>query len=219
MEWFSLKPNWESEVVIVSLHMSRIKSSNSFEATHVSAIQTNKTHIDRIEHIYSQTVRISESNRIIYTSYHSNRFLPWINLKFACIIFLLSVTSKSSTQYNNILRVKGAIQEISFWSAILGHWIEDIPKKWNSSSCINPHDQAEHSTTCINRRWPFRLLHRILILAIVTCSCLVSIQNNELSFILFPPPPQYHTHTYTHTHTLPCIFESFVISNVLGFLI
>ena len=83
--------------------------------------------------------------------------------------------------------MKGATQDITFWSMILGLLnIGHTKKKWNSSSLTNPHEQAEDSTICIDWRWPFRLLHCVLMLAIITCSCLVPIKNNGFSLTLTP---------------------------------
>ena len=136
---------------------------------------------------YSQKAEKNEDHKIIYTSHHSNRFVSCINFKVSFVIFLFSVKSNSSTPYNNVRKVKGATEDITFWSMILGLLNKGHPKKkWNSSSFTNPHEQAEDSTMCIDWRWPFRLLHRILSLAIITCSCLVPMRNKGFSFILAP---------------------------------
>ena len=82
---------------------------------------------------------------------------------------------------------KGATEDISFWSMFLGLLNKGHPKKkWNSSSFTNPHEQAEDSIMCIALRWPFRLLHCILSLAIITCSCLVPMRNKGFSLISAP---------------------------------
>ena len=43
-----------------------------------------------------------------------------INLSVSVIIFLFSVKSKLSSPYNRVLRVKGAMCIIAFWSVTLG---------------------------------------------------------------------------------------------------
>ena len=63
---------------------------------------------------YSQKAKIIESHNIIYTSHHSNLFVPSLNFKVSFIIFLFSVKSNSSILNNNVLKVKGATQDITF---------------------------------------------------------------------------------------------------------
>ena len=66
------------------------------------------------EHIYSQKVKISDSHKIIYITYHSNLFTSWINVKVSSLILLFSVKSDSSTPCNNVLRLKDDTQDITF---------------------------------------------------------------------------------------------------------
>ena len=51
---------------------------------------------------------------------HANLLESLINLSVSVIILLFSVKSKLSSPYNRVLRVKGAICPIAFWSVTLG---------------------------------------------------------------------------------------------------
>ena len=67
--------------------------------------------------INTYTVRRQKHNddhKIIYASHHSNRFVSCINFKVSFTIFLFSVKSNSSTPYNNVHKVKGATEDITF---------------------------------------------------------------------------------------------------------
>ena len=101
--------------------------------------------------------------------------------------FLIFCKIKLIYCITNVHKVKGATEDITFWSMIVGLLNKGHPKKkWNSSSFTNPDEQTEDSTMCIDWRWQFRLLHHILSLAIITCSCLVPMRNKGFSFILAP---------------------------------
>ena len=63
---------------------------------------------------YSQKAAKNEDHKIIYTSHHSNRFVSCMNFKVSFITFLFSVKSNSSTPYNNVRKVKGATEDITF---------------------------------------------------------------------------------------------------------
>ena len=58
------------------------------------------------EHIYIQKIKISDSHKIIYTTFHLNLFTSWINIKVSSLIFLFSVKSDSSTPCSHVLRLK-----------------------------------------------------------------------------------------------------------------
>ena len=69
-----------------------------------------------------------------------------INLTVLVTFLMFTVTSKLSSPYNRVLRVKGAMCPIAFWSVTLGLLYRGhSSKKWNSSLFINIHEQAEES--------------------------------------------------------------------------
>ena len=77
---------------------------------------------------------------------HANLLESLINLSVSVIILLFSVKSKLSSPYNRVLRVKGAMCPIAFWSVTLGLLYRgQTSKKWNSFSFTNPHEQAGES--------------------------------------------------------------------------
>ena len=51
---------------------------------------------------------------------HANLLESLINLSVSVIILLFSVKSKLSSPYNRVIRVKGAMCPIAFWSVTLG---------------------------------------------------------------------------------------------------
>ena len=70
--------------------------------------------IQRRLNTYSQKAEKNEDYKIIYTSPHSNCFVSCMNFKVSFITFLFSVKSNSSTPYNNVHKVKGATEDITF---------------------------------------------------------------------------------------------------------
>ena len=128
--------------------------------------------------------------------------------KFQCLIynFLVSVKSNSSTPYNNVLRVKDATQDITFWSIILGLLNKGhTKKKWNSSSFTNPHEQIKQKI----RQHAYWLKATIQIAASHP-----DFRHNNL-FLSGTNKKQW-IFSYTSPHS---IFESYIIYNGLGFRI
>ena len=111
----------------------------------INKMMTNKIFtMNNKRTVTTRTRRNTES-----CNHGSNLLESLMNLSVSVTILLFAVKSKFSLPYNRVLRVKGAMFPIAFWSVTLGLlYREHIRKKWNSFSFMNPHEQEFYFGIC-----------------------------------------------------------------------
>ena len=131
---------WFKHVLLISKQVKNLYKWTSIRWWQMRYLQRMTKH----------TVRTWTRHNTESCNHGSNLLESLINLSVSVTILLFTVKSKFSLPYNRVLRVKGAMFPIAFWSVTLGLLYRGhTRKKWNSFSFMNPHEQAGESISFI----------------------------------------------------------------------